>query len=236
MRQPQYHDRTQGLSSISHSFLSSLHSDSQSSLPEGTNQEFALTHGLLRWNQSMELHCDFMSFLAICQWREIDILGITWQSALNRIGSGATAHIHQSEINPQTSFAFKRITLSTFGSDEQSIFRALISEVLVLGHPVVRGHANIVKLMGVCWDIAGNDDGAYTVWPVLVYEKAECGDLCQFMESETGKGLSFDQRLELCIDIGTALMVMHSCCVWSQVPFSGKSNQLSDLQLLSMET
>ncbi|MCJ1457194.1 hypothetical protein MMC28_007561 [Mycoblastus sanguinarius] len=196
IRRSRHHDRSEDSSGINPSFFSSWASGHHGLSAERANQELAHMHGLPTWNQSTKLHCDFISFLAVSQWRELDILSITWQPALKKIGRGATAHIHQSQINPQTSFAFKRITSSTFESDEHSIFRALISEVLVLGHPVIQGHANIVKLMGICWDVAGNGDGEYTVWPVLVYEKANYGDLGQFMESEAGKALSFEQRLE----------------------------------------
>lgn len=214
VRQSQHHDRTQASSTASHTIFPSWRSDSQRIVTEkeSGDEEIAQMHGVSKWNQSTRLHCDFMSFLAICQWRGLDILGITWQPALERVGRGATAHVHQSQINPQTSFVFKRVTPSTFESDEYTIFRTLISEVLVLGHPVIRDHANIITLVGICWDVATSGDGEDTVWPVLVYEKAECGDLTQFMKSELGRGLSFDQRLGLCIDIGTALMVMYSTC------------------------
>ena len=66
--------------------------------------------------------------------------------------------------------------------------------------------------MGNCWDVTTSAVGEDTVWPVLVYEKAECRDLCRLMESEVGRELPIDQRLKLCIDMGTALMVMYSCC------------------------
>ena len=219
IRQSRHEDRTQAPSSISHAIFTSWRSDNQSLLTETERggQEITQMHGVSKWNQSTKLHCDFISFLAICQWRGIDILGITWQSALERVGRGATAHIYQSQINPQISFAFKSVTPSSSGSDEFTIFRTLMSEVLVLGHPVIRNHANIVTLVGICWDVATSGVGEDAVWPVLIYEKAECGDLTQFMESEVGRDLPFDQRLHLCIDIGTALMVMHSCCKWALV-------------------
>ena len=219
IRLSQNQDRTEASSSRSNAIFSFWRTDNQSLFTEAERggQEFVQMHGVSKWNKSMKLHRDFISFLAICQWRGIDILSITWQPALAKVGRGATAHIHQSQINPQTSFAFKRVTPSTFGSDEFAIFQTLISEVLVLGHPVIRDHPNIVTLLGSCLDVATSGVGEDTVWPVLVYEKAECGDLDQFMDSEVGRDLSFDQRLHLCTDIGTALMVMHSCCKWSFV-------------------
>ena len=212
--QSQHEECSKAPSSKSHAIYRSWRSDNQSLLKETErgDQEIAQLHSVSEWNQSTRLHCDFISLLAICQWRGLDILGITWKSGLERVGRGATAHIHQLQINPQTTFAFKSVTPSSFGSDEYTIFRTLMSELLVLGHPVIRDHANIVTLVGICWDITTSAIGEDTVWPVLVYEKAEYGDLSQFMESEVGRELSIDQRLKLCIDVGTALMVMYSCC------------------------
>ena len=82
----------------------------------------------------------------------------------------------------------------------------------MLEHPIFRDLEGIVKLRGICWDIAETGDHGYKVWPVLVFEKAEHGDFGQFIESKRGKGLSFVERLELCVGLGTALMEMHTCC------------------------
>jgi Protein tyrosine and serine/threonine kinase len=155
-----------------------------------------------------DLHYDFISFLGVAQRLRIDFLPITWQPALDKVGEGGTADIRQALINLQMSFAFKRLKWPRqVGSDESRSFLALISEVSILGHPSIRNHPNIIKLDGICWDISPDDE---KVWPVLVFEKAQNGDLDRFMNSDTGKSLCLEERLKLCSDIATAVKDMHS--------------------------
>ena len=157
-----------------------------------------------------DIHYDFISFLAVAQRRKFDFLPITWQPALDDVGRGATAEIRQSFINLQMSFAFKRMTpLNSLQQGERGYraFRALISEVSVLGHPSIRKHPNVINLEGICWDVVGEEEA---VWPVLVFEKTQYGDLCKFMESDVGLRMSMGDRLKLCVDIATAVMDMHS--------------------------
>jgi hypothetical protein len=154
---------------------------------------------------------DFISFLAIAKQLKVDFLPITWQLALDCIGGGATAEIRQSLINLQTSFAFKRFTSPRQAEtlvDETDIFRALVAEILVLGHPSIRRHPNIVELVGICWDVIGETG---KVWPVLVFEKAMYGDLENFMRQDRETGLlHWEGRLKLCADVGRAVADMHS--------------------------
>lgn len=147
--------------------------------------------------------CDFITFLAVAQKMQVDILPITWQSARGMIGKGATSTIYEALINSQTSFAFKctsdyRKLLNT------NDFQFLINEVTVLSQ--LREHPNIVELQGICWDVTADDE----VWPVLVFEKAQFGDLYNFLKLPVGRDLSIPERLSLCVDIGTAIIDMHS--------------------------
>jgi serine/threonine protein kinase len=147
---------------------------------------------------------DFLKFLGVVQQHEIDVFPITWHPALDTIGEGATAEIRAALIDLQTSYAFKRYIMSD--NNEEKLLLHLISEVSILGLESIRNHPNIIKLEGVAWDI--NNDGQ--VWPVLVFEKAEHGDLETFFASNPGKDLTFEERLDLCIHIGTALMVLRA--------------------------
>lgn len=156
-------------------------------------------------------HCDLISFLAVAQSCNTAFLPITWQPALDKLGAGATAEISQSLINLQTSFAFKRTAISNFpqgGLLNDRTFQALMSEVSVLSHPSIRGHPNIINLEGICWEIPLGRDKAL---PVLVFQKAQLGDMEKFMRSDQGMDLSFQARLELCAHIAAAITVMHSC-------------------------
>jgi hypothetical protein len=159
----------------------------------------------------MDIHYDFISFLAMAQRSNVDLLPITWQPALDSLGRGATAEISQSLVSLQMSFAFKRTALSNSlqqGQEhERRALRALISEVSVLSHPLIRRQPNIINLEGICWEIVEEDK----VLPVLVFEKAQLGDMHRFMDSDQGKAFRIEDRLKMCIGVGTAVMVMHSC-------------------------
>ena len=157
--------------------------------------------------QPVDTQYDFITFLAVVQRAQISILPITWQSALQPIGTGATSNINEALINLQTSFAFK------CASDKQkqhvpeaNILQALISEITVLGHPSIRERPNIVHLQGICWDVSSDDK----VWPALVFEKTQFGDLYNFATLPIGRDLCISERLKLCVDVGTAIMDMHS--------------------------
>jgi hypothetical protein len=153
-------------------------------------------------------HHDFLAFLGIAQSLNIDFLPITWQPELDRAGRGGTADICQTLIMLQTSYAFKRLVHSLPAKKTKN-FKALIAEIAVLGHPSIRGHDHITALEGICWDV---DSETEEVWPVLVFGKAQHGDLMTFLELGEGKKLSLKERLKLCFDIVTGVMDMHSNC------------------------
>jgi hypothetical protein len=152
---------------------------------------------------------DFYSFLGVAQSLHIDFLPITWQQALEDVGIGGTSHIRQAPVNAQMSFVFKCFKEEA-REDERKAFRALVSEISVLGHPSIRNHPHISRLEGVCWEIerANNDK---RIWPVLVFEKSPHGDLETFSSSTVFRQMSLRHRLDLCIDIGTAILDMHIC-------------------------
>ena len=149
----------------------------------------------------------FLAFLATVQALDIDILPITWQSAREPIGQGGTSKINQAPANTHMSLAFKQIKdKEKLEKTEEQIFHMVINELLVLGHPPIQAHPNIVRLQGICWDISSDNK----VWPVLVFEKSPFDDLNSFATRQIGKGLGIRQRLKLCVDIGEALIYMHS--------------------------
>ncbi|KAM0420465.1 hypothetical protein ACHAPT_011757 [Fusarium lateritium] len=146
---------------------------------------------------------NFLSFLATVQAYQIEILPIVWETGRGAIGTGGTSKIEQVLINLDTSFAFK--TYHTRNQCERQIFRTLINEVTVLSQEFTREHDNIAQLQGICWDISPEDDRP---WPVLVFEKSPLGDLYRFSRQE-GRGMTVDERLWLCVDIGMAIRDMH---------------------------
>ncbi|KAK6359240.1 hypothetical protein TWF696_000404 [Orbilia brochopaga] len=147
---------------------------------------------------------DLLSFLAAAQSNDVDFLPITWEADLGKVGAGGTSQIQQSFLNLDLSYVFKRIHR---GIDEPYAFRALVSEIAILGHKDIRGHPNIVRLIGVTWDILSASEA---IWPTLVFRKSEHGDLRRFMKSDAGKGLDFDGRLKLCNDLAVGIAALHA--------------------------
>lgn len=150
------------------------------------------------------IEATFLSFLATVQALKIDFLPMTWDAGRDYIGFGATSRVSESRINIHTSFALKRVNRQ---KSEEHIFKSFIKEITVLAHPSVREHPNIAQLQGMCWDVSAYDDKP---WPVLVFEKTHFGDLDNFLRLPAGRAMSFSDRLKLCMDIGTAIMDMHS--------------------------
>lgn len=155
--------------------------------------------------QILDAHHDLITFLAVAQKMQVDILPITWQSARGPVGAGGTSQINEALINLQTSFIFKCVSNKQKRKfPKAKIFQTLISEIVVLAHPLLRKHPNIVQLQGICWDVLPNQ-----IWPVLVFEKTQFGDLHNFLTLPVGRDLRTLERLKLCVDIGTAISDMH---------------------------
>lgn len=174
--------------------------------------------------QKVDFRYDLITFLGVAQRLGIDFLPITWQQALDRIGRGATAEIRETLLTLQASFAFKRpIFQSSFdpGEFEGRILPSLIAEMSILAQPSIRRHPNIIRLEGICWEVSPGqgppvlrdrpvETGNGGIVPVLVFEKANHGDLSSFMMHSEGKQLDFTERLELCTAVAEAIITMHS--------------------------
>ncbi|KAL4882880.1 kinase-like domain-containing protein [Aspergillus karnatakaensis] len=146
-----------------------------------------------------------LEFLSIAQALEIDILPITWQAALPKIGEGATAYIWQSPFMEHARFAFKRMRPAG-PSGQIWNMRALIAELLILGQRSVRTHPFISPLQGISWEIHQMTGEA---WPVLVFGKANNGDMHTFMEGTVGPRVRYFDRVAICFQIGDAVRSLH---------------------------
>ena len=158
----------------------------------------------------MNPHNDCISFLAVAQYYEVDIVSVTWEIGRGTVGSGATSEIWQSGASRYIDFAFKRTKLaarsSTDRRDEEKAYNPLVSEISILRHPLIQHHQNIVNLEGISWEIPVQSE---KVWPVLLLEKAQLGDLESFMLSEKGRATAIQDRLVICSDIANALVALH---------------------------
>jgi hypothetical protein len=151
---------------------------------------------------------NLVDFLAIAQWRKIDLLPLTWLPGLGSDQGliGGTANIQQAPIDLRLSLAYKRIHRENFTiRDMDEIFRLLATEVIVLGHPIIRNHPCIARLEAICWDIQKE-----SIFPVLVFKKAVHGDLRRFMHTANGRNITTENRLRLCSDVASAIMTLHS--------------------------
>ena len=162
---------------------------------------------------AMNSHNNLISLLAVAQYYDIDFVSLTWQQGRGQLAAGGTSEIWQSNYSKRTDFVFKRMrfadTYRPDSKDQEKGFNALVSEISILSHPLIRHHQNIVKLEGLCWEIPQQ---GHTVWPVLILEKAQLGNLESFMSSEQGRSTTMDERLELCTDVASAIIALHSNC------------------------
>ncbi|KAL8697682.1 MAG: hypothetical protein Q9224_002191 [Gallowayella concinna] len=150
---------------------------------------------------------DITTFLATALERDVDFVPIAWMPGLKPLGRGGTSWIRQSIVNLEASFALKQIQFpDTQNPDEADIIRAAIIELIVLTHPPIRSHLNVLNLEGVCWDAS---DTSRPTRPVLVLEKSELGDLGYFM-SRLGDQVTPVNRVELCADIINAVAILHA--------------------------
>jgi serine/threonine protein kinase len=159
-------------------------------------------------------HQDLIRLLAIANALKVEILPLTWQPALETLGQGGTGSVNQSYVNDRVSYALKRfrrvnpnpqLTDRKFRSLQ---FDAMISEMVVLRYPEVYAHPNIVRLEGICWEVVRPSG---EVWPVLVFQKAELGDLRRALTLPETKDIHLDMKIAICGEVAKALRIIHQC-------------------------
>ena len=173
-----------------------------------TRKLFQFSDASLQIERANGNEYNFITFLAVIQKLQVGILPITWQAALAPIGAGATSTVKEAAFDIETSLAFKCVSdKQKQNADEAAIIGAVISEIIFLCHPYIRNHPYITELQGICWDIPSDNQ----VWPALVLEKSQYGDLYNFIISGVGRELSVTSRLKLCVDVGIAISDLHFC-------------------------
>jgi len=148
---------------------------------------------------------DLADFVSIAQRCNVDFLPISWHEGLEPFGRGGSADISQSTINIKTNFVFKRFV--KVGSSGKPDLRFIAMELLVLINDGIRKHSNIVDLIGICWEVQGNEK---LIQPVLIFPKAPLGDLSSFLLGSVGKDSSIETRLNICADVAKAIGSLHS--------------------------
>jgi len=166
---------------------------------------------------------DFIATLGLAQRLNIHFLSMSWQASLGPLSIGGQADIWQALVNIQSSFVFKSFEI---GKGNTINFATLIKEIIVLSHPMVMKHPNIVRLEGIGWDI---DQETEHVSPVLVFEKSQYGDLHRFIVSDHDGNLPVKTRLKLCVDVAVALRDMHCNGTFPPLSFPFPTNHRQGL-------
>ena len=148
---------------------------------------------------------NLITFLAMMQNCQVSLLALKWQPGLGSLGTGGTARVNQAAIHAQMSYAFKRVRTSGAAITED--VGKWVNELFILSQPAIRDHTNIIRLEGCCLEIL--DDGK--LCPVLVFEKAPLGDLEHFISSGAAESMSFEDLVNICLEIGSALEMVHNC-------------------------
>ena len=179
-------------------------------------------------------HPDLISFLAAAQKYEVEFVPVVWEEGRGLLGEGGTAQINQTMLHThlpvdpsddpdplkntalkENSFAFKRTSqyqmeIDDLEAEGLSLYDILTREVVVLRQQAIRDHPNIVDLEGICWEVTKTNE----IYPVLLFEKGQWGDLSSFASGLRGSWCTFNAKLGFCIDIAKALQIMHSVSMW----------------------
>jgi serine/threonine protein kinase len=91
--------------------------------------------------------------------------------------------------------------------EEKERLADVILELRALSHGSLRGHPNIIELLGLCWETDSVDIARK--WPALILEYADGGTLEDFLQRYPD--IAFRERLELCLDVSNGLDALHSC-------------------------
>jgi hypothetical protein len=163
-------------------------------------------------NQDLQ-HNNFIRFLQIARALDVTILPLVWDPALEALGTdGATGRVNQSHLNAGLSFAFKRFNprVTTPGTSEEAYrqvqYNAMITEITVLSRRDIRRHPNIVTFIGICFELSPVCDD---VWPVLVFSKADLGDIYTFISDHTA--LDVSSLAAICGEVAKGIYIMHQC-------------------------
>ena len=166
------------------------------------------------------LHNSFLRFLSIAIALGVNVYPLTWRAALEDLGEGSTGQVSQAPLNARISFAYKRFTRVNRNPEiSNTEFRmlqydAMVSEMVVLSSNDIYEHPNIVNLEGVCWE---NIPESEEIWPVLIFRKAEGGDLRRFLSSPEAAVLGSDELITVCGEVAKALSIMHRCGSLAQI-------------------
>ena len=174
-------------------------------------------------------HDDLLSFLAYIKARRIPIFSVALPDVRSVLGRGASFFVNGAAM-PETCkdeftgevfekgsiVALKRAIVPNGTRDIQDglakRINLLYTEVLTMRHAPLVAHPNIVKLLGIGFEVEGHESDQNAM-PILVPECAELGNLAEVLETakREDRPLPFDQKLSLCVDVAHGLEALHAC-------------------------
>lgn len=183
-------------------------------------------HSAVHSTTQTNLQDDLISFLSYVRTKEIPIIPISCPEIRCVLGQGLSFFVNGAEI-PETYIdplsgvefpkgmvvAMKRSVVHDGMTDIiGSRIKVLFNEILTMCHPPLLAHPNIVKPLGVCFEIEGPANAGLAM-PVLVVECAELGNLAEVLETarKEERPLVFEEKLALCVDVAHGLEVLHAC-------------------------
>jgi serine/threonine protein kinase len=89
--------------------------------------------------------------------------------------------------------------------------KSLLNELRIRTHPPIRNHPNIAKFKGVAWDF--EDVEATKPRPLLLEELAPQRSLERFWSDYDFVRMTFQSKMEFCLDIADGLAALHGCRV-----------------------
>lgn len=172
---------------------------------------------------------DLLSFLSYIKTCQIPIFSVALPDVRSVLGRGASFFVNGAEM-PETCVddvsgeefakgslvALKRaIVPPDVKSIQEGLSRRihlLSNEVLTMKHPPLAVHPNIVKLLGIGFEVEGHESDQ-NVMPVLIPECAELGNLAEILETakREGRPLKYHQKLAFCVDVAHGLEALHAC-------------------------
>lgn len=195
---------------------------------------------------------DLLSFLAYIKTRQIPIFSVALPDVRSVLGRGASFFVNGAEMPESfvdevtgevfakdTLVALKRAVLPPGTKDVQDglakRINLIYNEVLTMRHPPLANHPNIVKLLGIGFEVEGPDSDR-NVMPVLVPECAELGNLAEVLETakREDRPLSFDQKLAFCIDVAHGLEALHACGEYTQTVRMRNSFKINQTSFMVM--
>ncbi|KAK4172735.1 hypothetical protein QBC36DRAFT_294068 [Triangularia setosa] len=167
--------------------------------------------------------CNLITFLAAFPTLGVPFLLETGWQPSQLATKGGPRDITQVVLREGIDFVYKRVV----GKDRSSpgeTFPCLIDEINLLCQPAVKGHPNIARLRGICWEVPLTTPLEKSeAWSILVFEETQWGD---FWQSTPQYALKSEEHSKLTPAEPKAadVFLLSLLCVWFIVESQNSKN------------